>query len=90
MVETRKEVVKKKVKILDAQYVEEADSILIIGECEQGKLRHQIHSNCFDFGKKDKAQEMKKTAELMKGKSIWMVFDPNLDGKIDSHISLKY
>lgn len=84
------EPVKKKVKVLEAQYVDEADSIVILGEWEKGKLRHQIHSSCFTFGNRDKATEMKKTAELMVGKQIWMVFDTDLNGKIKDHYPLKY
>jgi len=82
--------VKKKVKILEAKYFDEADSIIILGECEEGCLRHQIHSNCFEFGDKDKATEMKKTAELMIGKTINMVFDPDLDERIKANKELDY
>ena len=81
---------KKKVKVLEADYVKDADSILIIGECPDGRLRHQIHSSCFTFGTKNKEEEMKKTAKLMIGKTIWMVFDTELDGKIKDHVTLKY
>ena len=70
--------VKRQVHILNAQYVEDVDCILIVGECEEGRLRHQIPSSCFSFGNKDKVAEMKKTAEMMENKTIWMVFDPNL------------
>ena len=82
--------VKKDVKVLEAKYVSDADSILIIGECDEGKLRHQINSTCFTFGDKDKVEEMEKTAELMIGKTISMVFDTDLEGKIKDHYSLKY
>ena len=82
--------VKKKVKVLEADYVEDADSILIIGECSDGRLRHQIHSSCFVFGNKNKEEEMKKTAQLMIGKIIFMVFDTELNGKIKDHAKLKY
>jgi len=84
------EPVKKQVRVLKAEYVEEADAILILGECEHGQLRHQIHSSCFSFGKKDKAEEMTKTAELMVGKKIWMVFDTELDGKIKDKVNIGY
>jgi len=84
------EPVKRKVKILEANYVLEADYILIVGECEQGRLRHQIHSSCFSFGNRDKEVEMKKTAELMVGKIIWMVFDTDLTEKIKNQSELKY
>jgi hypothetical protein len=82
--------VKKKVKVLEADYVADADSILIIGECSEGRLRHQIHSSCFTFGNKDKVAEMKKTAQLMIGKTLFMVFDVELNGKIKDHAKLKY
>jgi len=82
--------VKKQVRVISAEYVKDADSIVIIGECEHGKLRHQIHSGCFNFGNKDKETEMKKTAEMMIGKKIFMVFDPDLLGKIKDHVSIKY
>lgn len=82
--------VKKKVKILEAKYSDEADSIIILGECEEGQLQHQIHSNCFEFGDKDKVVEMKKTADLMIGKTINMVFDPGLDERIKANKALDY
>jgi len=82
--------IKKKVKVLEADYSKDADSIVIIGECENGRLRHQMHSSCFTFGNRDKETEMKKTAEMMIGKTIWMVFDTELDGKIKDHVRLKY
>ncbi len=82
--------VRKQVKILEAKYVPEADSIIILGECEEGQLRHQINSSCFSFGNKDRKEEMTKTAALMLDKKIWMVFDTDLDGKIKSNMALKY
>jgi hypothetical protein len=82
--------IKKLVKVLEAKYVEDADSILIVGECEDGKFNNQINSSCFTFGNKDRVIEMKKTAELMVGKSIYMVFDTELDQKIESHSPINY
>lgn len=82
--------VKRRVKVLEAKYVEDADSILVLGECQEGRFRQQIHSSCFSFGNKNKKDEMIITAELMLGKTIWMVFDTELDGKIQDHYSLKY
>ena len=84
------EPVKKKARVLEAKYIAEADSIVLLCEWEKGKLRHQIHSSCFTFGNKDKATEMQKTAELMIGKNIWMAFDTDLEGKIKDHYPLKY
>jgi len=67
----------RQIKVLEATYIEEADSILVIGEYEEGgKMRHQIHSDCFMFGDKDVKTEMIKTAELMIGKKINIAFDP--------------
>ena len=82
--------VKKQVKVIEAKYVADADSILIVGECEDGKFSNQINSSCFKFGNKDRAVEMQKTAELMIGKSIYMVFDTELEQKIKSHSSINY
>jgi len=82
--------VKRKVKVLEAKYVEEADSIIIVGECQDGRFRQQINSSCFSFGDKDKKTEMITTAELMLGKTIWMVFDTELEEKIKDHYPIKY
>jgi len=82
--------VKKLVKVLEAKYVKDADSILIVGECEDGKFNNQINSSCFTFGNKDRVVEMEKTAELMVGKSIYMVFDTELDQKIKSNSPINY
>lgn len=85
--------VKKKVRILDARYVRDTKSILILGECENGRLHHQINQTCFDFGRRTESEihrEMEKTAEMMKGKEIFMVFDPELDAKMRDRVSIKY
>jgi hypothetical protein len=84
------EPIKRKVKVLDAQYVPEAESILIVGECQEGRFRQQIHKSSFFFGEKDVDKEMTKTAELMVGKQIYMVFDTELEDKIKDHTPLKY
>jgi hypothetical protein len=84
------EPVKRKVKVIDARYVEEADSILITGECAEGRFKQQIHSSCFTFGNKDKKTEMIATAELLCGKFIYVVFDKDLNKKIEDHYPLKY
>jgi hypothetical protein len=82
--------VKRKVKIIEAKYVEDADSILILGECQEGRFRQQINSSCFSFGDKNKKTEMITTAELMLGKTIYIVFDPDLDERIKDHSKIKY
>jgi len=82
--------VKRKIKVLKAQYIPEADAILLVGECDEGRMRHQIHSSSFTFGSRNKEDEMEKTAKLMVGKFINIVFDPDLLGKIKDHYPLKY
>jgi len=61
-------------RVIEASYVEEADSIVILAECEHGKFRHQINSSCFSFNGRDKRTEMMKTAELMINKNIWLAY----------------
>ena len=85
--------VKKKVLVINATYIEETQSILIKGECENGRLTHQINRSLFNFGTRTEEEitaEMHKTAALMKGKTIDMVFDTELDDKIKDHHPLKY
>jgi hypothetical protein len=82
--------VKRKVRVIEATYSKEADSIVMIGECSEGRLRHQIHSSCFNFGGLDKEIEMTKTASMMIGKPLMMVFDPDLMDKIKDGVPIKY
>jgi len=85
--------VKRKVKVLEAGYIEEAQSILVVGECSEGRLRTHVHRNCFLYGNRSEAEikdELEKTAKMMIGKTIEMVFDTDLDGKIKDHARLKY
>ena len=62
-------------KVLEASYVDEADSIVILAECEHGQFRHQINSSCFSFNGRDKRTEMIKTADLLINKKIWLAFN---------------
>jgi len=81
------------IKVLDAQYVNDAQSIIIVGECEEGRLRTQIHRNCFSYGSRTEGEireELQKTASMMMGKTINMVFDEDLDGKIKDGARLAY
>jgi len=74
--------VTKKIKVLEADYVKDAQSILIVGECEEGRLRTQINRSCFSYGNRTDREiedELKKTAKLMIGKTITMVFDESLN-----------
>jgi len=75
------EIIKRKVRVLHAQYVKEADSIVIVGECNEGRLRNQIHRSCFRYGGRTEEEienELKKTAKMMIGKIIMLEFNPNL------------
>ena len=78
------------VKVIKAEYVKDADSILILGECEHGVLRYPVSSSLFDFGNLNKEEEMIKTANLMVGKKINIAFDPELENKIKDKYPLKY
>ena len=83
----------KKIKVLKAEYVKEAESIVILGESKEGRLRNQVHRSCFSYGNRTEEQidkELQKTAEMMIGKTINMVFDPELNGKIKDKANLKY
>jgi hypothetical protein len=85
------EPVLKKVKVINASYSEEADSILLLCEFPEGRANHQIHSSCFQFRPgQNKALEMEKTAQLMIGKHISIVFDPDLDERIKANAPIKY
>jgi hypothetical protein len=80
----------KKIKVLEAKYVKEAESIVLVGECAEGRFSNQIHSSCFTFGDRNVDDEMTKTAYLLIGKTIGVAFDTELDGKIKDHYKLKY
>lgn len=96
------EPVKRKIKVLDAQYIEEADSVLIAGECQEGRFRQQIHSsnllksifgeNYLKITESEKKNGMKIFAEELRRRStpFYMVFDPDLNDKIEDNYPLKY
>ncbi len=73
--------IERPIKVLEAQYIKDAQSILIVGECSEGRLRTQINRNCFSYGTRSEEEiieELNKTAALMVGKTIKMVFDEEL------------
>jgi hypothetical protein len=87
------EPVKKKIKVTEAEYVKEAQSILIIGECEEGKVRTQMSRSCFSFGDRTEEQiiqELEKTAQMMIGKSVFIVCDEDLENKINCNENIGY
>lgn len=78
--------VERDIKVLKAEYVSDAQSILIVGECSEGRFRTHINRNCFSYGNRTEEEivkELNTTASMMIGKTIKMVFDENLniDGK---------
>jgi hypothetical protein len=84
---------KKKIKVLRAEYVKDCESIVILGECGEGQMRTQINKSSFSFGARTEAEidyEMEKTASLMVGKEINLVFDAELEQKIDCGQRLNY
>jgi len=87
------EPVKKTIKVLKAEYVKDCESIVILGECGEGRLRTQINKSSFSFGARTEEEidyEMEKTANLMQGKVISIVFDGELEQKIDCGQRLNY
>jgi len=87
------EPVKKEIQVLKAEYVKECESIVILGECSDGKIRTQINKSSFSFGRRTPEQidaEMQKTAKMMEGKKINLVFDGELDDKIETGHPLHY
>jgi len=92
---------KVKAKLIDAEYIKEAQSILMLLECEQGRFRSQIHRNAIaSFGNRTEEEivkEMEKYVDILKytykgkeNKFINAVFDPDLNEKIKDHAKLNY
>ena len=89
-----------KARLLDARYVREDKSILLVLECEQGRFRSQIHrDNIATYGNRTEDEierELNKYVEIMiyaykgKDKFINAVFDANLDDKIQDNCEIKY
>jgi len=90
-----------KARLIDAEYIKEAQSVLLLLECEQGRFRSQIHRNAIaSFGNRtedDIVREMEKYVDILKytylgkeNKFIYAVFDPDLNNKIKDHAKLKY
>lgn len=91
---------KVKARLLNAQYIKEAQSVLMFLECDQGKFRSQVHRDALaTFGNRTEQEiekEMEKYVDILKyayvgkDKFINAVFDPELDEKIKDHAKLKY
>lgn len=80
-----------KATLLDARYIKDAQSILMILECDQGRFRTQIHRNAIatfgDRTEEDITKEMEKYVDILKfklkgkEKAVNAIFDPNLSEK---------
>ena len=91
---------KVKAKVLDASYIKEAGSVLMLLECEQGQFRTQIHRDQIaTFGTRTEEEiekEMHKYVDILKysyvgkNKYITAIFDTELDKKIKDKYKLKY
>ena len=75
-----KERVTKKVLVVSAKYVEEANSIVLVCQDENGnKFRNQIHKSCFSYDNLNEEQinfKLNKISRMLIGKKISLVFDP--------------
>lgn len=87
-----------KAKLVDATYVKDARSVLLLLECDNGRFTAQMHRNKIaTFGNRSEEEieiEMNKYIEILKcsyiDKYITAIFDTELDGKIKDHYKLKY
>jgi hypothetical protein len=90
--------VKKRVKVIGATYLEEKKAFHIVGECDEGDLQQLIERDALfptidritDMSYEDIVYEMHKTAQIMQGKEIWLVFDPEAQKKLDNGEELDY
>lgn len=91
---------KVRARLIDATYIKEAKSILLILECDKGRFRSQIHRDAIaTYGNRSEeeiAHELNKYVEMLKvayigrDRFINAIFDPDLLNKIKDHYPLKY
>lgn len=91
---------KVKARLLDATYVKEAQSVLLLLECDQGRFQSQIpRDRIASYGDRTEEEieiELVKYIDILKytyvgkDKFINAIFDTELDGKIKDHYRLKY
>jgi hypothetical protein len=86
--------VKKKIKVLDATYMEDKKGVFLSCECDEGDFYHMLDRDALGtFGTRSEdeiTEEMCKTAELMVNKTMWLVFDPEAEDKIQNGEVLSY
>lgn len=77
-------ITKDKILVKEAVYIKQVGSITVVGECEKGQIRTQIHKNCFSFNSLDNDEidkQMEITAKLMIGKKITLEYDDEKQSK---------
>jgi hypothetical protein len=86
--------VRKRVLVIGATYMEDKKGIFIVGECDEGSFEHLIDRDSLatfgDRSEEEIVEEMHKTADLMEGKQIWLIFDPSAQKKLDNGEDLDY
>lgn len=89
--------VKRRVKVLKAEYISdpEIDSVLVLGECQEGRFRQQIPANSllqavFGDSHRRMAPEVRTAGLVSFAESLekrtepfLMEFDPDLDRKLE-------
>ena len=92
------EVVKKKVKVIGAQYSREAKCVVLLVEASDGRFYSQLHlqdllpnvTNWHQFKESDVIKCANVFCNEIIGKEISVVFDPDLNDKLKDHYPLKY
>jgi hypothetical protein len=85
-------------KLVNATYVKEAKSVVLLLEYNGAHLRNQIHRDQIaTYGNRSEEEidrELNKYVDTLKtiymGKEINAVFDPDINNKIKDHYPLKY
>jgi hypothetical protein len=91
---------KVKARLLDARYIKDAQSVLMILECEQGRFRSQVNRNTIaSFGNRTESEiekEMERYVEILKyayvgkEKFINAIFDTELNEKMNDNDRISY
>ena len=75
--------IKQIIMVLEAQYIEDAKSILILGECDKGKVRTPIHRDSLGtYGNRSESEIssiLQDIAKSLIGKNITLEYDPSED-----------
>ena len=84
--------VKRTLNVLSAKYVSDAKSVLIVGECEEGRFRTQIYRDALIPGgiqeglpEKDVGKLFTSFAKDIVGKELTIVFDPDVTERMKAN-----